>query len=120
MRWGDPLDLADRAAWRTWLRENHESAREVFLLIFRDRSPMTGLRYDEAVEEALCFGWIDGIARKFDADRRLQRFTPRRLRSNWSESNRNRVRILAAAGRLEPAGLAALPTELREELGLGL
>jgi uncharacterized protein YdeI (YjbR/CyaY-like superfamily) len=70
MKWGEPLALPDRAAWRTWLVVHHETETEAFLLIYRDLSPMEGIRYGEAVEEALCFGWIDGIAR---AIRRSQR-----------------------------------------------
>jgi uncharacterized protein YdeI (YjbR/CyaY-like superfamily) len=78
MNWGEPLDVASADAWRSWLSRNHESATEAFVLIYRRHCEIPGLQYDQAVEEALCFGWIDGIARTFDTDRSLNRFTPRR------------------------------------------
>lgn len=120
MKWGQPLELADRTAWRAWLLENHTSVIEVFVLITRNASSKAGLKYDEAVEEALCFGWIDGIARRFDVDRGLNRFTPRRPKSKWSDSNRRRIRHLAACGRVEKAGLDAVPADLLSEIVGGL
>lgn len=116
MKWGDPLDCVDATAWREWLRAQHDRKSEVFLLIHRDRSRERGLRYEEAVEEALCFGWIDGIARRFDSERSLNRFTPRRPGSNWSDSNRVRIRDLAARGALEQSGRTALSLDLLEEI----
>jgi uncharacterized protein YdeI (YjbR/CyaY-like superfamily) len=80
------------------------------------RSPKPGIRYDEAVEEALCFGWIDGFFRSFDQDRTVNRFTPRRPRSNWSQSNWERVRRLAREGVLHESGIAAMPDDLRREV----
>ena len=118
MKWGEPVAMGDPEAWRQWLEDNHASAGEIFLLLVKDRSQKHGLRYEEAVQEALCFGWIDGIARRHDDDFSLNRFTPRRPNANWSASNRRRIQDLAASGRLKEPGLAVLPGDLRSELGL--
>lgn len=116
MNWGRPLECANRSSWRAWLYGNHARATEVFLLIFRDRSQLPGLRYDEAVREALCFGWVDGIARRFDSERSLNRFTPRRAGSNWSDSNRARIGELYSVGLIEAAGWDVIPADLQNEL----
>lgn len=116
MKWGEPLPVTTRDEWREWLQRNHGSQSEAFLAHFKKSSTKPGIRYNEAVEEALSFGWIDGIARHLDGDRSLARFTPRRKGSNWSESNRNRVRHLGDERRMHPADLAAMPEELFEEL----
>jgi uncharacterized protein YdeI (YjbR/CyaY-like superfamily) len=100
---------ANRAAWRVWLAKHHAEKREIWLLLPRSRKPKIGLAYVDAVEEALCFGWIDGIAKTFDDTRTAQRFTPRRAKSNWTELNKERVRRLIAEGRMTPAGQAVLP-----------
>lgn len=100
------LDPRDRRVWRAWLESNHASCREIWLLLRRDQ-PGT-ITYLDAVEEALCFGWIDGIAKKH-GDALAQRFTPRRPRSNWTELNKERARRLIAAGKMTEAGRRALP-----------
>ena len=103
------LYVPDRAAWREWLAENHVTVPEIWLLYAKKSSGKPGVAYSDAVEEALCFGWIDGLAKKFDADFSAQRFTPRRVKSNWSELNKERVRRLIIAGQMTAAGLAMLP-----------
>jgi len=115
VKWGEPTSCANASEWHAWLIANHDSASEVFLLVLKDKSSGAGIRYGEAVEEALCFGWIDGIARRFDDDFSLNRFTPRRPKSNWSASNRERVKRLLAAGRVHDAGLSALPDDLKND-----
>lgn len=104
------FDPRTRRAWRAWLEANHAGAREIWLLLRRDQ-PGT-ITYLDAVEEALCFGWIDGIAKK-QGDATAQRFTPRRPRSNWTELNKERARRLIAAGKMTDAGRKTLP-DLRE------
>lgn len=107
-----PLDLpeltvADADAWRTWLQDNHGQQAGVWLVLARKgTTEPTSLRYDAALDEALCFGWIDGQARRRDATTTLQRFTPRRARSPWSARNVGLVAGLLAAGRMHAAGLA--------------
>ena len=99
---------ASRAAWRQWLAAHHASAAGVWLVYGKKGSGLPSLSYAEAVEEALCFGWIDSHPRKLDANRSQQLYTPRRPRSGWSRVNKERLLRLEAAGQLMPAGLAAI------------
>jgi uncharacterized protein YdeI (YjbR/CyaY-like superfamily) len=102
------LLLADAQAWRAWLTTHHASAAGVWLrLAKKGWSEPTALRYEQALEEALCHGWIDGQLRRFDEATYVQRFTPRRRRSAWSQNNVAKVRSLIEEGRMRPAGLAA-------------
>lgn len=110
----DTLHAATRGEWRAWLNENHASAPEVWLVFYKKTSGKLGVSYEEAVEEALCFGWIDGKAKSLDAERWAQRFTPRRPRSNWSESNKKRVRRLIEQGLMTSAGLSRVTFPLEE------
>ncbi|MDX1994199.1 MAG: YdeI/OmpD-associated family protein [bacterium] len=105
----ETLYVEDRAAWRAWLAENHATAKEIWLITYGKTSDKPSVPYLDAVEEALCFGWIDGIAKKMDAERTAQRFTPRRPNSNWTELNKERARRLIAAGLMTEAGRAVLP-----------
>ena len=98
----------DRATWRAWLEANHASSRGVWLVTWRARSGRAGLAYEAAVEEALCFGWVDGTAAKVDEDRGKQYYAPRKPRSGWAATNKARVERLIAEGRMAPAGLAAI------------
>src|SRR5215467_9290572 len=98
----------DRAAWTAWLEQHHASATEVFLVFHRKATGKPTISYAEAVEEALCFGWIDGIKHKVDDQRYSYRFTPRRPGSKWSAINKQRIAALRAAGKLRPAALAAI------------
>jgi uncharacterized protein YdeI (YjbR/CyaY-like superfamily) len=96
------IEPHERAAWRLWLEQNHEQATEIWL-IYQQRSE-GGITYLDIVEEALCFGWVDGLAKKYDANRTAQRLTPRWARSNWTELNKERVRRLIREGLMTPAG----------------
>jgi uncharacterized protein YdeI (YjbR/CyaY-like superfamily) len=98
----------DRATWRTWLEANHASAGGAWLVTWRTRSGRVGLDYEAAVEEALCFGWIDSTGSNVDDERRKQYFAPRKARSPWAATNKARVERLIADGRMAPAGLAAI------------
>jgi uncharacterized protein YdeI (YjbR/CyaY-like superfamily) len=98
--------FADREAWRTWLERNHASVKDLWLVFHKKHTGKTGLVYDEAVEEALCFGWIDGILKRIDGEKHTIRFCPRRKNSIWSERNKERVRRMMKAGRMTEAGLA--------------
>jgi uncharacterized protein YdeI (YjbR/CyaY-like superfamily) len=98
----------DRAAWRAWLAANGQAAREIWLIFYKKHTGTPCVSYDEAVEEALCFGWIDGLIKRLDDDRYAQRFTPRKPGSSWLESNKVRVRKMIAEGRMAPAGLATV------------
>lgn len=103
-----PLEFADAATWRAWLAENHYTTPEAWVIHYKKKSGLSGLRYAEALEEALAFGWIDGMMRSIDGDRIMQRYTPRRPASNWSESNKDRVAKLIREGRMAASGLAAV------------
>lgn len=102
------LYVTDRAAWRAWLEEHHATEREVWLVYYKKHTGRPRVPYDDAVEEALCFGWIDSVVRRLDDDSYLQKFTPRRGKSNWCESNVRRARRLIAEGRMTKAGLDAI------------
>ena len=96
----------DRAVWRDWLERHHAEKREIWLVFLKRHLKEPCVTYDEAVEEALCFGWIDGVLRRIDDREHAVRFTPRKPRSVWSESNVARVERLIAEGRMTEAGLA--------------
>ena len=103
------LTVADTAAWRQWLTEHHGDPSGVWLVLAKgDTTDPTSLRYGEAVEEALCFGWVDSTGGRVDERRTKLYFAPRRERSVWSASNKGRVERLIAAGLMRPAGLAAI------------
>jgi uncharacterized protein YdeI (YjbR/CyaY-like superfamily) len=95
------------AEFRAWLESNHDTASELFVGYYRKGVPKTAMTYAESVEEALCFGWIDGITRRIDDEVTCTRFTPRRRTSSWSTINIARVAELKAAGRMHPAGIRA-------------
>jgi uncharacterized protein YdeI (YjbR/CyaY-like superfamily) len=100
-------------AWRTWLEQHHATAQEVWLLHPKKGAAARLVGYEEAVEEALCFGWIDGRLRSIDEKSYALRYSPRKRRSIWAESNKRRVEKLIVEGRMTPAGLAKV-TEAKE------
>jgi uncharacterized protein YdeI (YjbR/CyaY-like superfamily) len=102
------IQFADRTAFRKWLSAHHASQPGVWLRIAKAASPLQSVTYAEALDVALCFGWIDGQKKSHDADSFLQKFTPRQKRSPWSKRNREHVARLVAAGEMHPAGLAAV------------
>lgn len=95
----------DRQAWRDWLTIHHLSEDRVWLIISHKNAKTRSVTYEEAVEEALCFGWIDSIALGRDGESKYQYFSKRKAKSNWSRSNRERVERLLAAGLMAPAGI---------------
>lgn len=105
----ETLYVTHRDEWRKWLSENHATKKEIWLVSYSKTSGKPSMLYLHAVEEALCFGWIDGIAKKMDAQRSAQRFTPRRSQSNWTELNKERVKRLIQNGRMTEAGLRVIP-----------
>ncbi|RMF57603.1 MAG: hypothetical protein D6743_18770 [Calditrichaeota bacterium] len=94
--------------WRTWLRENHDKEKELWLIFFKKGTGRASLDYESAVEEALCFGWIDGLIKKIDETRFARKFTPRKESSKWSALNKARAERLIKSGRMTPAGLAKI------------
>jgi len=102
------VEVPDRAAWREWLAANHDRSPGIWLGVGKKGGTATTLTYDEAVEEALSFGWIDSTVNRLDDDRFKQLFTPRKPGSTWSPSNKVRIERLIAEGRMTPAGLAPI------------
>jgi uncharacterized protein YdeI (YjbR/CyaY-like superfamily) len=109
------LEPANRGEWRTWLTRNADSAASIWLAIGEKGNTVTTLTYEQAVEEALCFGWIDSTVRKLDDARYKQLFSRRKPGSTWSRINKERVARLEAEGKIAPAGLAAV--ELAKQNG---
>lgn len=102
------VEADDRETWRAWLDANHATARGVWLVTWRRSSGRQGLDYEAAVEEALCFGWVDSTSGRFDDDRGKLYFARRKPRSAWAATNKARLERLIADGRMAPAGLAAI------------
>ena len=98
--------FATPAAWRRWLEKNHDRADEVWVGVYKKGAGTPSITWPQAVDEALCFGWIDGIRKSIDETRYKNRFTPRRKRSNWSSVNIARVGELTKEGRMHASGLA--------------
>lgn len=105
----ETIYVPDRASLREWLLTYHKTKQEIWLLYPDKATGRARIPYDDAVEEALCFGWIDGIGKRYDEQHAAQRFTPRTKKSNWSELNKHRARRLLELGLIQPAGLAVLP-----------
>jgi uncharacterized protein YdeI (YjbR/CyaY-like superfamily) len=103
----EPRFFATPAELRAWFEAHHADEDELVVGYYRRASGRGGITWQQSVDEALCFGWIDGIRRRVDEERYSNRFTPRRRLSNWSAINVARVRELIAEGRMTPAGLAA-------------
>jgi uncharacterized protein YdeI (YjbR/CyaY-like superfamily) len=104
----ETLDVATREEWREWLARNHDKKSEIWLVFHRKASGQPGISYNDAVEEALCYGWIDSQVKNVDKDSFAQRFTPRRPGRPISEMNKERIRRLLAAGKMTPAGMAVV------------
>jgi uncharacterized protein YdeI (YjbR/CyaY-like superfamily) len=104
------LDVRSRQQWRSWLREHHDSESEIWLVFHKRHTAEKCLSYDDAVEEALCFGWIDSLVRRLDDDRYARKFTPRKPESRWSTINRRRYADLEARGLLTATGRERAPT----------
>jgi uncharacterized protein YdeI (YjbR/CyaY-like superfamily) len=102
-----PLFFANTSEFRAWLEKNHQSETEVFVGYYKVHTKKPTMNWSESVDEALCFGWIDGIRRSIDEESYCNRFTPRNPRSNWSAVNIKKVEELIERGKMTPAGLAA-------------
>lgn len=101
----NPKYFRSPEAFRQWLERHHDSAEEVWVGYWKKHTGKPSLTWSEAVDQALCFGWIDGIVRRVDDERHVQRFTPRRPKSIWSKVNVDKVKALTRAGLMHPAGL---------------
>jgi uncharacterized protein YdeI (YjbR/CyaY-like superfamily) len=109
--------FASAADFRGWLDANHDAESQLFVGYYKKGVPKTAITYPQAVEEALCFGWIDGITYRVDDELTASRFTPRRRGSNWSATNIAKVTELLAAGRMHPSGRRAFEERDRRKGG---
>ena len=100
--------MRNRDQWRAWLQKHHATESERWLIFYKKHVDKQGMAYEDAVREALCFGWIDGILKRIDDEKHTIRFSPRRKRSVWSQRNKERAREMIEEGRMTPAGLAAI------------
>lgn len=114
----EPVHFESREAFRNWLERNHDRENALLVKFFKTSSGRGGLSYKEAVDESLCFGWIDGVRRSLDGESYEQRFTPRRKRSIWSLVNVRRFEELKAEGRVTPAGQAAFDAKTEDRTGV--
>jgi uncharacterized protein YdeI (YjbR/CyaY-like superfamily) len=108
------LYVTERKGWRKWLEKNHSTCEEVWLRYYKKPSGKPRIPYSDAVEEALCFGWIDGKIKRINEDYYIQRFTPRRPGSKWSKYNIDRIDKLKKAGLMTPAGIKAYEETLEK------
>jgi uncharacterized protein YdeI (YjbR/CyaY-like superfamily) len=108
MKLGKTLYVTDRKQWRSWIVKNHNNEKEIWLIYYRKSSGKPRIPYNDAVEEALCYGWIDSIIKRVDDNRFAQRFTPRRPKSPVSEMNKERIRRLIKKKRMTTFGLKAV------------
>ena len=116
MEVGKTLYAPDRKRWRSWLSKNHKTAQDIWLIYFKKESGKKRIPYNDAVEEALCYGWIDSIVKPRDAESWVQRFTPRRKGSPLSELNKERVRRLIKAKKMTRYGLESIRHHMERKL----
>ena len=105
------LVVRSRRQWRDWLSKNHDKVREIWLVFFKGGKRGSTVSYDDALDEALCFGWVDSLVKRLDDERYARKLTPRKADSRWSSVNRRRYERLKAEGRLAAPGLARPPAE---------
>jgi uncharacterized protein YdeI (YjbR/CyaY-like superfamily) len=115
MNVGKTLYVIDRQAWRAWLADHYDKEKEIWLIYSKKASGKPRILYNDAVEEALCFGWIDSTAKRIDDDSYAQRFSPRNPKSPYSEANKARLRKLVQEGRVIPSVKAVIPDIINEE-----
>jgi len=105
------FDARTPEQWRRWLADHHDSESEVWLVFHKRHTGRASIAYEDAVDEALCFGWVDSLIKRLDDARYARKFTPRKLDSKWSTANRKRYAQLKASARLMPAGVNRAPTD---------
>ena len=111
--WSEGKDMnqtfcpSSRKEWRSWLNDNHSTVQEVWLVYYKKHTGKPSISYGESLEEALCFGWIDGIKKRIDEEKYTHRFTPRKLSSKWSARNVRLAKKLIEEGKMTPSGLSA-------------
>jgi uncharacterized protein YdeI (YjbR/CyaY-like superfamily) len=112
MKISNTVYIKNRYEWRKWLEENHQTEKEIWLVYYKKHTGLPRVPYNDAVEEALCFGWIDSNIQRIDEEKYVQKFTPRKNNSKWSELNIKRLRKLISEGKMTEAGMSKLNLEL--------
>jgi uncharacterized protein YdeI (YjbR/CyaY-like superfamily) len=112
MEIGETIYVTTREEFRAWLEENHRLKKEIWLIQYKKVTRKPSIPYVEAVEEAICYGWIDGFEKGMDGDRYATRFTRRRPKSNWTETNKERAQRMIAEGKMTESGRMTLPPEV--------
>ena len=115
----ETLYVTSRTQWMVWLKKNHDTAKEIWLIYYRKHTGQPRISYNDAVEGALCYGWIDSIIKVMDNDRTVQRFSPRRKKSLLSEINKERIRRLIKSGEMTTAGLEIIQHHFEQESTTG-
>jgi len=113
MEIGETIYVTTSDEFRKWLIKNHKTKKEIWLIQYKKATKKPSINYVEAVEEALCFGWIDGLEKSMDAERYALRFSPRRPQSNWTNTNKDRARRMIAEGRMTASGRVTLPPDVK-------
>ena len=113
MEIGETLYVTNRDDFRKWLIPNHKIKKEIWLIQYKKATRKPSINYVEAVEEAICFGWIDGLEKSMDAERYALRFSPRRPKSNWTNTNKDRARKMIAEHRMTISGRETLPPDVK-------
>jgi uncharacterized protein YdeI (YjbR/CyaY-like superfamily) len=108
---GETLYLKNRQEWREWLSANFDKKKEIWLVFFKKHTGKPRIPYNDAVEEAICFGWIDSLMKRVDDEIYVQKFSPRRTKSNWSIPNKERARKMIRNGQMAPSGMAHIDIE---------
>lgn len=107
-RMSEELVVTNRDEWRAWLKRNNGIAKQVWLIYYKKHTGKPSISYDDSVEQAICFGWIDGVLKRLDDERCARKFMPRRSKSRWSELNKKRAEKMMEAGWMTEAGLARI------------
>ena len=115
MKLGALLYVSDSNKWRNWLEKNHDKKSEIWLIYYKKHTSRASIPYDDAVCEALCFGWIDSTVKGIDSEKYAQRFSPRNPKSKWSEPNVQRVKRLIKMDKMTPAGLAVFKDDSKQD-----
>ena len=119
MEMSETLCVTDREAWCAWLAAHHADTAEIWLIFHKTSTGKPSLPYEHAVEDAICYGWVDSLIQRIDDERYARKFTPRRPGSNWSAANRRRLAKMQAAGRMTEAGLAVVDFDETEDPDAG-
>ena len=112
----NPLSFKDRENWRKWLEKNYDKENHIWLALYKKGSGKKGMPLEESVEEAMCFGWIDGKLKRLDDERYILRFSPRKANSVWSKINKERAEALMKSGKMTEAGLAKIEEAKKTDL----